>query len=141
MSDQPTSDPNSAAGGSPPPPPPPQPPWPDQQYGAPPPGYGQGYGPQGYGPQWQQPGYPQPQTQSTNGMAVAAMVLGILWIWWIGSILALIFGYISKKQIDESQGRQSGRGMAIAGIALGWVGVGFLLLGLAFGFAGALMGV
>ena len=56
------------------------------------------------------------------------MVLGILWIWWIGSILALVFGYVAKGQIDRSAGRQSGRGMAIAGIVLGWIGVGFLAL-------------
>jgi hypothetical protein len=56
------------------------------------------------------------------------LVLGIVWIYWIGSILALIFGYIAKNQIDESRGAQSGRGMAIAGIVLGWIGVGTLIL-------------
>jgi hypothetical protein len=62
----------------------------------------------------------------TNGFAVAAMVLGIVWIYWIGSILALVFGYIAKGQIARSEGTQTGRGMAIAGIVLGWVGVAFL---------------
>ena len=65
------------------------------------------------------------------------MVLGILWIWWVGSILALVFGYVAKGQIDRSAGRQGGRGMAIAGIVLGWIGVGalvlFIVLGIAFG--------
>ena len=56
------------------------------------------------------------------------MVLGILWLYWIGSILALIFGYVAKGQIDKSQGAQGGRGMAIAGIVLGWVGVGVLVI-------------
>lgn len=64
--------------------------------------------------------------KATNGMAVASMVLGIVWIYWIGSILALVFGYMARKQIDESSGTQTGRGMAIAGIVLGWVGVGTL---------------
>jgi len=64
----------------------------------------------------------------TNGLAVAGMVLGIRWLYWIGSILALIFGYVAKKQIDASNGQQSGRGMAIAAIVLGWVGVGILTL-------------
>ena len=31
-------------------------------------------------------------TTRTNGLAIASMVLGILWIYWIGSILALVFG-------------------------------------------------
>jgi hypothetical protein len=64
----------------------------------------------------------------TNGMAVASLVLGILWIYWIGSVLALIFGYVARQQIDQHQGMQGGRGMATAGIVLGWVGVGFLVL-------------
>lgn len=56
-------------------------------------------------------------------MAIASLVLGIVWLWGLGSILALIFGYIGKNQIDESTPRQGGRGLAIAGIVLGWVGV------------------
>jgi hypothetical protein len=68
--------------------------------------------------------------RSTNGLAIASMVLGIVWVYWIGSILALIFGYIAKGQINESQGRQGGKGMAIAGIVLGWVGLSTLLLGI-----------
>lgn len=63
----------------------------------------------------------------TNGFAVASLVLGIVWVMGIGSILALVFGYIAKGQIDSSGGRETGRGMAIAGIVLGWVGVGLLV--------------
>jgi len=66
------------------------------------------------------------------------MVLGILWLYWVGSILALIFGYIARGQIRA--GNQQGDGMAIAGIVLGWIGVGilvfFIVLGIAAG-AGA----
>jgi hypothetical protein len=78
----------------------------------------------GYPPVHQYPAYAVPQ--STNGMAIASMVLGILWLYWIGSILALIFGYVALNQIRERN--QGGRGMAIAGIVLGWVGVGALIL-------------
>ncbi|MFL5737146.1 MAG: DUF4190 domain-containing protein [Actinomycetota bacterium] len=63
------------------------------------------------------------ESPRTNGMAVASLVLGILWFWWIGSILALIFGYVGKSEIERSNGRQTGRGLAIAGIVLGWIGV------------------
>jgi hypothetical protein len=58
-------------------------------------------------------------------------VLGILWLWFIGSILALVFGYISKGQIDRSHGAQSGRGLAVAGIVLGWVGITFVVAAIA----------
>ena len=89
-------------------------------YGPPPVTYGPSNTPYGY--------TPYQQTRGTNGFAIASMVLGILWLYWIGSILALIFGYVAKGQIDKSQGAQGGRGMAIAGIVLGWVGVGVLVI-------------
>jgi hypothetical protein len=66
--------------------------------------------------------------QRTNGMAIASMVLGIVWVYWIGSILALVFGYIALGQIDRSGGKEAGRGMAIAGIVLGWIGVAMLVV-------------
>ena len=51
---------------------------------------------------------------------------GILWR--LAAILALVFGYRAKSQIDESGGRQGGRGMATAGIVLGWVWIGLSVL-------------
>jgi hypothetical protein len=56
------------------------------------------------------------------------MVLGIVWVFGIGSILAVIFGFVARKQIKDSGGRQSGGGMALAGIILGFVGVASLIL-------------
>ncbi len=101
--------------------------------GAPPQG---GY-PQPYGQQYGSPygGYPYAPPQRTNGMAIASMVLGILWLYWIGSILALVFGYTAKKQIRERG--ETGGGMATAGIVLGWIGVGFLVLALVVAIAGS----
>ena len=63
----------------------------------------------------------------TSGLGIASMVLGIIWLYWLGSILAVIFGHVALSQIkkDPSIG---GRGFAVAGVALGWVGVGILLL-------------
>ena len=64
--------------------------------------------------------------RGTNGLAIASMILGIVWVWGIGSILALIFGYVALNQIKHRN--ESGRGMAIAGTVLGWVGVLFTAL-------------
>ena len=86
----------------------------------------------------QQPGqYPGQYQQgpSNNGLAVASLILGILWICGLGSILALIFGLVAKNQIKQSGGRQKGDGMATAGIVLGAIGVAFLILGIIFDFA------
>lgn len=67
-----------------------------------------------------------PRQRATNGMAVASLVLGIVWVYGVGSILALIFGYLGLSQIKERQ--QGGRGLAIAGIVLGWIGVAVVVL-------------
>jgi hypothetical protein len=79
---------------------------------------------------------PQPamrvQQSKTSGMAIASLVLGLVWIYGIGSVLAIIFGFVAKKNIRESNGLQTGGGMATAGIVLGIVGaVIFLVLILA----------
>lgn len=64
---------------------------------------------------------PSAYNKTTNGLAIASLVLGIVWVYWIGSILALIFGLIARKQIKERD--QNGQGLATAGIVLGIVGI------------------
>ncbi len=66
--------------------------------------------------------------QRGNGMAVAALVLGLvsivlMCIWYIAipcGILAVIFGIIGRKNASEGA---SGRGMATAGLILGIAGL------------------
>lgn len=81
-----------------------------------------------------------PAVQQTNGLAIASLVLGIVWVYWIGSILAVIFGHVAMRQFRNEPGRYTGRGMAVAGLVLGYIGVGilglFLLIGITAGFAG-----
>ncbi len=60
-----------------------------------------------------------------NGLAIASMVLGIIWIYWIGSILAIIFGHVALNQMKKNPS-QKGRGFAIAGVSLGWTGIGIM---------------
>jgi hypothetical protein len=58
----------------------------------------------------------------SNGMAVAALVLGILTFVCLGplaGILAIIFGFLGMKKANETG---TGKGMSIAGIVLGAVG-------------------
>ena len=66
----------------------------------------------------------------TNAWAIASLVLGIFWLYWIGSILAVIFGFIALREIKNSQGAEEGKGLAIAGLVLGCVWLGWLLIGL-----------
>ena len=77
--------------------------------------------------------------QQQNGMAIAALICGIigavlgLCCWPLGiiaSIAALITGFLGLKQSDASGG--SGRGMAIAGLVLGGIGILLAVLVLVF---------
>ncbi len=78
-----------------------------------------------------------PQTLPNSSMSIVSLVCGILGITFvpfIGSIIALITGYMAKKEIRESGGALGGDGLATAGLVLGWLGVGLGVLGLcAFG--------
>ncbi|MEU5880390.1 DUF4190 domain-containing protein [Spirillospora sp. NPDC047279] len=89
-----------------------------------------------YDPYRMPPRQPQaPRPAGTNGLAIASLVLGILWLCWIGSIVAIVTGFIALGQIRRTG--QSGRGLAIAGIVLGVLGV---LTGIVTGIVIALAG-
>jgi hypothetical protein len=73
--------------------------------------------------------YPGAGTQPapTSGLAIAALVTGLFfWFCAIPGIVAIVLGHIALEQIDDSGGVKRGKGMAIAGIVLGWVGVGIV---------------
>lgn len=78
---------------------------------------------------------PNRQAPGTNGLAVASLVLGIIWLCGLGSILAVIFGHVALGQIKRSG--EQGAGLAIAGLVLGWVGVGVWLFWMALMIIGA----
>ncbi|MGI8750939.1 MAG: DUF4190 domain-containing protein [Acidimicrobiales bacterium] len=86
-----------------------------------------------------QPQLPVATPGRTNGLAIASLVLGILWIVGLGAVAALILGIVGKNQIDRSNGEQTGRGLAIAGIVLGAIGIIgaiiFIVILVAFGHA------
>jgi hypothetical protein len=77
------------------------------------------------------PSYPPPPPAGsrTNGLAVASLVLGIVWLCGVGSILALIFGCVALSRIKRTG--EGGRGMAIAGIVLGSIGAIVLVISIA----------
>ena len=75
------------------------------------------------------PGIPPPPGYApapTNGMAIASLICGVFLC--LGSIPAVITGHVALNQIKRTQGAQGGRGIAIAGTILGWVGIGLLVL-------------
>jgi len=70
----------------------------------------------------------------TNGLAIASFVLSLAWAFGIGSVLAVIFGFKARSQIRTRN--QSGEGLAVAGIVIGFLGLvpaAILLLLVVFG--------
>jgi Domain of unknown function (DUF4190)/Domain of unknown function (DUF1707) len=63
-----------------------------------------------------------------NGLAIASIVVGVLWMWWLGSIAAVIMGHAALRQISRSGGTQTGRSVALAGLGLGYIGLTALLM-------------
>jgi hypothetical protein len=59
----------------------------------------------------------------TSGLAVASLVLGLLWLCGIGSLLATICAAMALSQISRSNGAITGKSLAIAGFILGIAGL------------------
>jgi len=78
----------------------------------------------------------QPAAVGTNGLAIASLITGLLGL----NVLAIIFGFIALSQIKKTG--QGGRGMAIAGIIIGFATliIGIIMLVWVFIFLGAVTG-
>ncbi|MBD0862270.1 DUF4190 domain-containing protein [Gordonia sp. zg691] len=77
-------------------------------------------------------GYGTPAAQSTNGKAIAAMVCGIVGVISLVAcfffsfflsipigIAAVVLGFLSRRDIEQSNGTQTGAGMGLTGIITG----------------------
>ncbi len=67
-------------------------------------------------------------TPETSGKAIASLVFGVFLFFFPFSIIAIIFGHLSLSDVKKSAGRLTGRGLAIAGLVLGYAGVAFIPL-------------
>jgi len=77
-----------------------------------------------------------------SNLAVVSIIAGILGFTLfplMGSIIALVTGYMARNEIQESGGSLGGDGLATAGIILGWIGVGMSVIG--FCIAGVVIGL
>jgi len=66
----------------------------------------------------------------TNVAAVVSLIFGILWLFWLGSVVAVVCGHVARAQMRRSG--EAGDGAAIAGLILGYLGL--VTLGLWFVF-------
>jgi apolipoprotein N-acyltransferase len=71
---------------------------------------------------------PQPvQNNSNSIISLIAGILGLTLLPAIGSIVAIITGLMARKEIREARENgvsMGGDGMAVAGLVMGWLGVG-----------------
>lgn len=80
-----------------------------------------------------QPGgyYAGPMAPATSGYAIASLIcslLGFIGVFGFGPILGIIFGHMAIREIDRSNGHLQGRGLAQAGLILGYIALGLVLL-------------
>ena len=76
--------------------------------------------------------------RQTSNLAIASIVSGILgWtlLPFLGSLVAVITGHMARRDIRNSNGRLEGDGLAVAGLVLGWISLGMLIVGLFVLFA------
>lgn len=78
---------------------------------------------------------PTPYNQSlpTSTLAIISLIGGILGFTAmpvLGTIVALITGYMARKETRAVPPSASGDGLATAGIIMGWIQVGLTVLGL-----------
>jgi Domain of unknown function (DUF4190) len=98
--------------------------------GYPPPG--STWTPSGYPPPGPTSWYPSPRPR-TSGLAIAAFVLSLVWLAWLGSLLGVIFGLIALREIRRSGGWVRGKGLAISGVIIGSLGLAGLVAAAAIG--------
>jgi hypothetical protein len=77
-----------------------------------------------------------PPVAQNNGLAIASLVCGILaWVGLlplVGAIAAVIMGHMARTQIKASNGMQSGNGLAIAGLIMGYIQLALFVVLLCF---------
>ncbi len=69
---------------------------------------------------------PPPLPEKASGMAIAALVLGILGFCCCGifaGIPALIVGFMENGKINRGESSAKGKGFAVAGIILGFISI------------------
>lgn len=64
----------------------------------------------------------------SSGKALASLIFGLFFFVFPAAIVAIVFGHLSLSEIRKSAGRITGRGLAMAGLILGYVGMAILLI-------------
>ncbi len=83
-------------------------------------------------------GYMATRRRETNRLALLALAAGAVWVFWIGSLAAVVLGHVALYQIRANRrlGRlQAGAGAAVAALVLGYIGLAVLAITIVAGVA------
>ena len=75
---------------------------------------------------------------TTNVLAIISLVVSLLGVFatfiipFVAQIAAIICGHIARSQIMQSRGSQTGSGMALAGLIISYVVLGFSFIAIVF---------
>ena len=75
---------------------------------------------------------------TTNVLAIISLVVSLLGVFatfiipFVAQIAAIICGHIARSQIMQSRGSQTGSGMALAGLIISYVMLGFSFIAIVF---------
>jgi hypothetical protein len=83
-------------------------------------------------PAFAPPAFVQRRTTRINPYAIASLAMSLLWLAWVGSLAAVIFGHIALRQIARSRDTESGSGFAIAGPVIGYGALVLFVVALIF---------
>jgi hypothetical protein len=67
----------------------------------------------------------------TSVLAISSLVIGLFWMFGLGSVSAIVLGVMSLRQIARSHGTLTGKRLAVAGMIVGVFGLilaGFVML-------------
>lgn len=69
-----------------------------------------------------------PQQSNTALIALIMGILSFVVLPFVGAIVAIVLGRNARREIQQSGGRLSGDGMALAGIVLGWINIALIVI-------------
>lgn len=72
-----------------------------------------------------------PAVAPTSTLAILSLVfsiLGVVALPLIGSLAGIVLGHMARREIRDSYGTKTGDGMAVAGLVIGYLAMGLILL-------------
>jgi hypothetical protein len=93
-----------------------------------------------YGPYGGAPGLAYPAAKQTNGLAIASLACSIGGIipffFGVPCVVGIILGFVSLGQLRKTNGVQQGRGLAMAGVVVGFSLIAIFVLFVVLAVAG-----